>query len=128
MLLPAITIGCFSAAVLNLNNMRDWKNDKACNKNTLVVKIGLSNAKIYHFIILITGMFSSIIYILIQEFKLIELIFIVTFIPIFIHLKTINKIKNTPAEFNPELKKMVISTFLFSTLFFISIIIKLNSF
>ena len=74
MILPAISIGCFSAAVLNLNNMRDWKNDKDSKKNTLVVKVGLLKAKRYHFIILIIGMTSSIAYALQQKFKLIDLI------------------------------------------------------
>jgi len=124
MLLPAITIGCFSAAVLNLNNMRDWKNDKVFRKNTLVVKIGLPKAKKYHFAILIIGIFSSIAYVFQQEFKLVDLIFIVAYIPILLHLKTIYKINNIPAEFDPELKNVAISTFLFSIFFLVSIIIK----
>src|SRR5690606_37261178 len=47
-LLPASSIGLLSVAVLNLNNMRDISNDKASGKNTLVVRMGFSNAKIYH--------------------------------------------------------------------------------
>ena len=124
MLLPAITIGCFSAAVLNLNNMRDWENDKASQKNTLVVKTGLSRAKKYHFTILMIGVFSSIAYVLQHKFRLIDLTFILAFIPIVLHLKTINKIDNTPAEFDPELKKVALSTFFYSILFLVSIIIK----
>lgn len=124
MLLPAITIGCFSAAVLNLNNMRDWENDKASQKNTLVVKIGLSRAKKYHITILMIGIFSSITYVLQHEFKLIDLTFILAFIPIVLHLKTIEKIDNTPAEFDPELKKVALSTFFYSILFLVSIIVK----
>jgi len=54
-ILPAITIGCFSAGVLNLNNLRDRVNDAASGKNTLVVKIGLENAKYYHAILLTVG-------------------------------------------------------------------------
>jgi 1,4-dihydroxy-2-naphthoate octaprenyltransferase len=118
MLLPAITIGCFSAAVLNLNNMRDWENDKACQKNTLVVKIGLSRAKKYHFTILIIGIFSSIAYVFQHEFRLVDLTFILAFIPILLHLQTINKIDKALAEFDPELKKVAISTFFYSILFF----------
>tara|TARA_Y100000589_G_C27164175_1_gene634067 strand:+ start:991 stop:1893 length:903 start_codon:yes stop_codon:yes gene_type:complete len=124
MILPAISIGCFSAAVLNLNNMRDWKNDKDSKKNTLVVKVGLLKAKRYHFIILIIGMTSSIAYALQQKFKLIDLIFILAFIPILLHLKTINKIINTPAQFDPELKKVALSTFLFSIFFLMSTIVR----
>lgn len=123
MLLPAITIGCFSAAVLNLNNMRDWENDKSSQKNTLVVKIGLQKAKKYHFMIVIIGLFSSITYVFQQDFRLIDLTFILAFIPFFLHLKTIEKINKTPAEFDPELKKVAVSTFLFSILFLLSALI-----
>ena len=119
-LLPAMTIGLFSAAVLNLNNMRDWENDKASGKNTLVVKIGLPKAKKYHFTILITGIASSITYALQLEFSLVELTFVLAFIPIVLHLRTVAKIKENPTEFDPELKKVALSTFLFSILFFLS--------
>ena len=46
--LPATALGCCSNAVLNINNMRDYENDKASGKNSLVVKLGLKNAFIYH--------------------------------------------------------------------------------
>ena len=52
--LPATAIGLLSVAVLNLNNMRDIENDKIAGKNTLVVKMGLENAKKYqHYLIVI---------------------------------------------------------------------------
>ena len=44
-LLPAFSIGLLSTAVLNLNNMRDRKNDKKSNKNTIVVRMGSRAAK-----------------------------------------------------------------------------------
>jgi 1,4-dihydroxy-2-naphthoate octaprenyltransferase len=47
-LLPATALGCCSNAVLNINNMRDYENDKASGKNSLVVKLGLKNAFRYH--------------------------------------------------------------------------------
>ena len=37
-LLPASAMGFLSNAVLNINNMRDYENDKASGKNSLVVK------------------------------------------------------------------------------------------
>ncbi|WP_421713320.1 1,4-dihydroxy-2-naphthoate octaprenyltransferase, partial [Alteromonas abrolhosensis] len=40
LLLPSITIGFLSMAVLNLNNMRDIKTDAINNKKTLVVTLG----------------------------------------------------------------------------------------
>ena len=50
--LPAIAIGLLSTAVLNLNNLRDRDQDKINKKNTLVVKLGNSNAKKYHYFLI----------------------------------------------------------------------------
>ncbi|NNE56002.1 MAG: 1,4-dihydroxy-2-naphthoate octaprenyltransferase, partial [Flavobacteriales bacterium] len=61
-LLPATAIGMFSVAVLNLNNMRDIENDRASGKKTLVVKIGLENAKSYHASLIILGWMMLAIY------------------------------------------------------------------
>ena len=46
MLLPAIAIGCFSVAVLNVNNIRDMKSDEGL-RITTPLRIGERNAKIY---------------------------------------------------------------------------------
>ena len=47
-LLPASAMGFLSNAVLNINNMRDYENDKASGKNSLVVKLGPKKAFVYH--------------------------------------------------------------------------------
>jgi 1,4-dihydroxy-2-naphthoate octaprenyltransferase len=54
--LPATAMGFLSNAVLNINNMRDYENDKASGKNSLVVKLGLKKAFVYH-CLLIGGAF-----------------------------------------------------------------------
>jgi len=118
--MPASTIGLFSVAVLNLNNMRDVVNDKASGKNTLVVKIGLPFAKKYHCSILLVGITTSVLFVLKSEFMLINFLFLLSFIPLVFHLKKV-LIINTPKEFDPELKKVALSAFLFSLLFWISI-------
>ena len=120
--LPGITIGLFSAAVLNLNNMRDIENDGASGKNTLVVKIGLSNAKLYHLSIILIGISTSIIYVLQSSFHVINFIFLLSYIPLVIHLFKVFNTK-TPSNLDPELKKVALTTFLFSILFWISIIL-----
>jgi 1,4-dihydroxy-2-naphthoate octaprenyltransferase len=51
----AICIGCFSTAVLNLNNLRDHVNDRAMNKRTLVVIMGFVNGKIYQTALIVLG-------------------------------------------------------------------------
>ena len=53
--LPASAIGLLSVAVLNLNNLRDIENDRIAGKRTLVVKMGLEKAKIYHFSLFIVN-------------------------------------------------------------------------
>ena len=55
-LLPATAMGFLSNAVLNINNMRDYENDKVSGKSSLVVKIGLKWAFTYH-VFLIVGAF-----------------------------------------------------------------------
>ena len=47
-LLPGTFTGALSVAVLNLNNMRDFKSDEAAGKRTLVVRLGWDKSKRYH--------------------------------------------------------------------------------
>ncbi len=51
-LLPASAIGMMSAAVLNLNNMRDIESDALSGKKTLALRLGFRNAMIYQMILL----------------------------------------------------------------------------
>ena len=60
--LPAVTIGLLSVAVLNLNNMRDQVSDAMSGKNTLVVKIGGQNAKKYHYTLIITALLLTLLF------------------------------------------------------------------
>lgn len=114
-LLPATSIGLLSAGVLNLNNMRDRKSDDIANKNTLVVKIGSENAKKYHYFLLIVAFLCAMIYILIHPNLPFDMLFVIAFIPIFKHLYTVYKNEH-PKDLDPELKKLALSTFLFSIL------------
>ena len=114
LVLPAITIGCLSVAVLNLNNMRDVENDTICGKQTIVVKIGLKKAKIYHFTLLLLSVICMFVFLVKNKLSFIVLI---GFLPIVIHAIKVAKI-STFEEFNPELKKVALSTFVISMLFF----------
>lgn len=123
-LLPATSIGLLSVAVLNLNNLRDYSNDKACGKNTLVVKIGVERAKKYHVIILIVAVICTAFYTFLNSGKIIDFIFLIAFAPLFPHIKKVIKIEQANLLMvDAELKKVAISTFLFSILFWISILI-----
>ncbi len=117
--LPAFSIGCLSAGVLNLNNMRDRESDEKVGKNTLVVKIGDEFAKYYHYYLLVSAMFFSLLFVVIKYKEPLNLIFLLAFIPILWHLKTVYNNKD-PKKLDPELKKLALSTFIFSFLFYIS--------
>lgn len=112
----ALFVGLLSAAVLNLNNMRDIENDANSNKKTLVVKIGSNFAKIYHVVIVLVAILSLLTYISLKE---IDALYLCTIPAIFLilHLRKTAKTKE-PQEFDPELKKVAITTFFISILFF----------
>ena len=68
-LLPATTMGLFSTAVLNLNNMRDHLNDEASGKRTIVVKIGFRRAKLYHALLLKVAFLSYLSYVIFYKWE-----------------------------------------------------------
>ncbi len=51
MLIPAIGFGALSAAVLNINNIRDIENDREAGKTTLAMLLGRRNAMLYHVVL-----------------------------------------------------------------------------
>ena len=110
---PSLSIGLLSVAVINLNNMRDLVSDKLSNKITIAGKLGFNNSKKYHFLILISSIVFSILFILFFYYKPISLIVIFSYAPIIIHLKKVYYITK-PEYYNDELKKVAISTFVFS--------------
>lgn len=120
--LPAISIGLLSTAVLNLNNMRDHINDKASNKNTLVVKWGIEKAKKYHRIILVIAMLCMVVFTFWNGYQLSHWLYLLLFQPILKHLKFVRENK-VEATFDPELKKVALSTFFLSLLFGIGLLV-----
>lgn len=115
-LLPAATIGCLSAAVLNLNNMRDRAADEKAGKNTLVVKMGNESAKQYHYLLILAAFAAIILYSAFSFTGIDDLLYLIAFIPILFHLKRVMENDN-PVLLDPELKKLALSTFLLAILF-----------
>ncbi len=113
-LLPATAIGLFSTAVLNLNNMRDQINDQKVGKRTLVVKIGPRNAKLYHSYLIIGGIVSLAAFFYLTQ----NYLGFIGLAPSIILIKHLQKVMLTtnPAEFDPELKKVALSTFAIAVL------------
>ncbi|PXX29857.1 1,4-dihydroxy-2-naphthoate octaprenyltransferase [Arenibacter sp. ARW7G5Y1] len=116
---PAVAIGLLSTGVLNLNNLRDYESDKNSNKNTIVVKMGIKNGKIYHVFLIVFSFISILAFTIIHYENWKNAIHLLAFVPIFMHLNKMWKLKNT-VLLDPELKKLALSTFLLSILFYFS--------
>ena len=108
-MLPACSIGLLSTAVLNLNNMRDRTNDAKSGKNTLVVKIGADWAKLYHTLLVLGGIICHLMFLVTINHP-IAFIGLLPGIILMLHLQKVMKTKN-PKDFDPELKKVALSTF-----------------
>ncbi len=121
-MLPAITIGNYSTAVLNLNNMRDQENDALVGKNTVVVKWGNENAKKYHALLFIIGFLSWVSFLILTN----NTIGFISLLPFILFLKHLKFVRNNtiPKSLDGELKKVALGTFFTSVLYFISVIIQ----
>jgi 1,4-dihydroxy-2-naphthoate octaprenyltransferase len=130
--LPATAIGFFSVAVLNLNNMRDEASDRKSGKNTFVVKIGIENAKKYHYFLISGAMILVLLFAVISNFNFDQYLFLLAYLPLLKHIVTVYKNENSKL-LDPELKKVALSTFALSILlalcmiFFFSDLIVNNS-
>jgi len=120
--LPAISIGLLSVAVLNLNNMRDYENDQRSGKHTLVVKMGISLAKYYHYYLVVLAMVSLLSFSVLRLQMRWELLYLIAFLPLVVHLLSVKR-NNELQLLDKELKVVALSTFLLSILFFIGIYI-----
>lgn len=113
--LPAVIVGLLSAGVLNLNNLRDIASDEASNKNTLAVKLGVKNTKIYHNFLIISALVLSALFGILYFQSYYSLMFVISYIPLLLHLNRFNKNK-VPKLLDPELKKLALSTVLLAIL------------
>lgn len=113
MIFPAGFTGFMSAAVLNMNNMRDIENDKASNKNTLVVKMGFEKAKNYHTSLLLLGMLSWIVVLVQFRESVPYFLLFISALPFILFVKNLIFVRqnNDPKKLDPELKKIALGTF-----------------
>ena len=118
-ILPAIAIGALSTGVLNLNNLRDFDSDKKAGKNTMIVKIGKHRGKIYHYALLSVSFLCIIGFLVIHADSWLQFMPLLAYVPILVHLRRVQTIED-PKSFDPELKKLALSTFLLAVLMLIS--------
>ena len=114
-LLPASAMGFLSNAVLNINNMRDYENDRASGKDSLVVKLGLKGAFTYH-CLLVGGAFACLaIYLALHHAAWHSYLFL----PLSaLFVKDLVEIKKTkPEMLDPFLGRQVKNTFLLTVVY-----------
>ena len=111
-------IGFLCVGVLNLNNIRDIENDSEMNKKTIPTRIGFNYAKTYHIILILFSIVLTLLFAI--NFKNPKNYYFVVFaiVPLLFHLIKVRR-SSSPAEFQPLLKELAISTFFLSI--FISI-------
>lgn len=108
--LPATAIGLLATGVLNLNNMRDIENDRACGKRTLPVFMGIHKAKIYHFCLVAGAFLAMTIYGALLTFEWKHFLYLLT-LPIFVgHLLKVQK--SEAKALDAQLKILSLSTLL----------------
>lgn len=114
-LLPALSLGLLSVAVLNINNIRDIESDRVAGKYSIPVRLGRSRAVVYHWVLLLMAVVFAALYALILFQSAWQFLFILA-IPLF--FRNGMAVTQSAAEsLDPWLKQMAISTLVFVLLF-----------
>ena len=115
LIFPSLTLGFLSAAVLNLNNMRDLRNDKQSKKNTIAVKLGAQNSKIYHYILIVFSIINVLLfYFNTEQNSLFNIIMVFSVIIILLYHIFQVSILSREIDFDKLLKPLVLTTFFYS--------------
>ncbi|MDX5339506.1 MAG: 1,4-dihydroxy-2-naphthoate polyprenyltransferase [Cyclobacteriaceae bacterium] len=116
----AISLGSFSTAVLNINNIRDIESDQKAGKRSIPVRIGRKKAVQYNWGLLASGYFSLVIF-AISTGNHLSLLATLAW-PIMMKVGYGVQHAKSSAETDPYLKKMAMSTLLWVILFGIGLI------
>lgn len=122
-ILPALSCGLFSTAVLNLNNIRDIRTDTLAGKKSIPVRIGRQRAVIYHWALLIFGLAASVLYVILNFHSYFQFLFLVC-LPLIIKNGVAVQHKHKASELDPYLKQMALTTLLYVLTFGIGHLLK----
>ncbi len=119
MLLPATAIGMMSAAVLNLNNMRDIESDALSGKKTLALRMGYRYAMVYEIVLLQLPLILMLVFMMMNglhtQGNYYAFIFFILVFPMTALRRKIMQTKE-PKELDPYLKQVGIFTLVMSVL------------
>jgi len=111
LVLPAVSLGLFSTAVLNINNIRDINSDAQAGKKSIPVRIGRKAAVKYNWILIISGNLAICLFVVVEQAwgGLLALLLTPAMIKI---AGGVADDQKTSFQIDPYLKKMAISTLL----------------
>jgi len=116
LILPAMSLGFFSAAVLNINNIRDIDSDTKAGKKSVPVRIGKAAAVKYNWFLIIAGNLCLLAFVANQQMWGGLLALLVA--PVMISIaKGVADPRKTAAQLDPYLKKMALSTLIWVLVF-----------
>jgi 1,4-dihydroxy-2-naphthoate octaprenyltransferase len=119
-ILPAASLGMFSTAVLNINNIRDIASDRKAGKKSIPVRIGRKNAVRYNWALIILGnAMVAVFAVFTQEWGCLLALAVS---PLMLHVGRSVATKTNPRELDPFLKKMAVSTLLWVLAFGIGVL------
>jgi 1,4-dihydroxy-2-naphthoate octaprenyltransferase len=75
-LLLSIPMGSLSCAILVINNLRDLNQDKLVSKQTMAVKLGDANTRIFYFLLLVLAQVSAAAAAIISNYALLTLLWV----------------------------------------------------
>lgn len=113
--LPAASIGLLSVGVLNMNNMRDFQSDSLSGKKTLVVRIGLARARVYHVMVMTLAIVLIVAYVFFWG-EWWQLLALLATPKVFENIIIVLRERNNTL-LDSQLKEVSVATFLLSLLF-----------
>ncbi|WP_075352301.1 1,4-dihydroxy-2-naphthoate polyprenyltransferase [Algoriphagus marinus] len=116
----AIALGLFSTAVLNINNIRDIESDSTAGKKSIPVRIGKKAAIRYNWFLILGGNISLVLFVIISGSWSSFLALLA--LPIMIAVGLGVQKGEDSKSIDPYLKKMALSTLLWTILFGIGLI------
>lgn len=113
--LPALSMGLLSIAVLNVNNIRDIESDRLAGKYSIPVRLGRRKAVVYHWILLGVAVMCALLYSALTFDSGLQLLFLLA-VPLFV--ANGRAVSREPSELlDPYLRQMALSTLVFVLLF-----------
>lgn len=123
LILPALSSGFFATAVLNINNLRDIDSDKAASKKTIPVRFGKVFGIKYHRFLIFGGLFSAILYSIFNYNSIYQFVFLFS-VPFLYLIANGIKPADEPQKIDTFLKKMALTSLLFSLLFGVGLLVR----